>query len=41
MEEIVPGPSEKARIKTPDNMFWRFLNPAPFNLKEHVAITVM
>ncbi|KAG6907869.1 hypothetical protein DXG01_007083 [Tephrocybe rancida] len=41
LEEIVPGPGSLARIKTPDNRFWRFMNPGPFNLKEHVAITIM
>ncbi|KAJ7574141.1 OPT oligopeptide transporter [Mycena floridula] len=41
MEEIIPGPSPLARIKTKDNRFWRFMNGAPFNMKEHVAITIM
>ncbi|THG93602.1 hypothetical protein EW026_g7677 [Hermanssonia centrifuga] len=41
MEEIIPGPYENARIRTRDNWFWRFMNPGPFNLKEHVAITIM
>lgn len=41
MEEVLPGPSEHARFRTPDNWFWRFLNPGPFNIKEHVSITIM
>ncbi|KAF8888442.1 OPT oligopeptide transporter protein-domain-containing protein [Gymnopilus junonius] len=41
LEEIIPGPGENARIRTPDSRFWRFMNPGPFNLKEHVAITIM
>ncbi|KJA14222.1 hypothetical protein HYPSUDRAFT_150665 [Hypholoma sublateritium FD-334 SS-4] len=41
MEEIIPGPGKNARFKTPDNAFWRFMNPGPFNIKEHVAITIM
>ncbi|KAF5365456.1 hypothetical protein D9758_010828 [Tetrapyrgos nigripes] len=41
LEEIVPGPSETARIKTRNNRFWRFMNHGPFNLKEHVSITIM
>ncbi|KAF7799677.1 hypothetical protein EIP86_010917 [Pleurotus ostreatoroseus] len=41
LEELLPGPSETARIKTRDTWFWRFLNPGPFNIKEHVAITIM
>ncbi|KAE9396396.1 OPT oligopeptide transporter [Gymnopus androsaceus JB14] len=41
MEVIIPGPSPTARIQTRDNMFWSFLNHGPFNLKEHVAITIM
>ncbi|KAJ3522101.1 hypothetical protein NM688_g8924 [Phlebia brevispora] len=41
MEEIIPGPSVTARIKTRDNRFWRFMNPGPFNIKEHVSITIM
>ncbi|KAG6815812.1 hypothetical protein H0H87_011143 [Tephrocybe sp. NHM501043] len=41
MEDIVPGPTTAARIQTRDNRFWRFMNPGRFNLKEHVAITIM
>ncbi|KAG2006353.1 peptide transporter MTD1 [Coprinopsis cinerea AmutBmut pab1-1] len=41
LEEIVPGPgNEHENLKMPDNWFWRFLNPGPFNIKEHVAITI-
>ncbi|CAA7263920.1 unnamed protein product [Cyclocybe aegerita] len=39
LEEVVPGP-RNARITTTDNAFWRFMNPGPFNIKEHVAITI-
>ncbi|EIN08007.1 OPT oligopeptide transporter [Punctularia strigosozonata HHB-11173 SS5] len=41
MEEVIPGPHQVGRWKTPDNAFWRFMNGGPFNLKEHVAITIM
>ncbi|KAL0571466.1 hypothetical protein V5O48_010502 [Marasmius crinis-equi] len=41
LEEVLPGPSPSARLQTSDNWFWRFLNPSPFNIKEHVAITIM
>jgi hypothetical protein len=41
MEWAIPGPSEFALIRTADNWFWRFMNPGRFNLKEHVAITIM
>ncbi|KAF7351814.1 OPT oligopeptide transporter [Mycena venus] len=41
MEWLVPGPSELALIRTSDNWFWRFMNHGKFNLKEHVAITIM
>lgn len=40
LEEIIPGPNSPL-IKTPDNAFWRFMNPGTFNLKEHVAILIM
>ncbi|KAJ7210971.1 OPT oligopeptide transporter [Mycena rebaudengoi] len=30
-----------ALIRTADNAFWRFFNHGRFNLKEHVAITIM
>ncbi|KAF7290827.1 OPT oligopeptide transporter [Mycena indigotica] len=41
LEYIIPGPSELALIKTSDNAFWRFMNHGHFNMKEHVAITIM
>ncbi|THU99543.1 OPT oligopeptide transporter [Dendrothele bispora CBS 962.96] len=41
MEEIVPGTWEGARVKMPDNKFWRWMNHGPFNIKEHVAVTIM
>ncbi|KAJ8079376.1 hypothetical protein PM082_021881 [Marasmius tenuissimus] len=41
LEVIIPGPgNEFSRLKTRDTPFWRFFNPGPFNLKEHVAITI-
>ncbi|KAJ6476707.1 peptide transporter MTD1 [Mycena vitilis] len=41
MQEFIPGPGNtRYGFKTPDNAFWRFMNPGPFNLKEHVAITI-
>ncbi|KAG6898080.1 hypothetical protein C0992_006000 [Termitomyces sp. T32_za158] len=41
LEEIIPGPGNPLPgLKTKDNRFWRFFNPGPFNLKEHVAITI-
>ncbi|KAK7047088.1 hypothetical protein VNI00_006751 [Paramarasmius palmivorus] len=41
METVIPGPSPSARVKTADTAFWRFMNGNPFNMKEHVAITIM
>lgn len=41
LEDILPGPNANARFRTRDNRFWRFMNPSPFNIKEHVAITIM
>ncbi|KAF5368291.1 hypothetical protein D9757_010530 [Collybiopsis confluens] len=41
MEVVIPGPSPTAFIRTRDNVIWRFLNHGPFNLKEHVSITIM
>ncbi|KAF7964488.1 hypothetical protein HWV62_6985, partial [Athelia sp. TMB] len=41
MERVIPGPGPLALIKTRDNAFWRFMNPGIFNIKEHVAITIM
>ncbi|KAI0089664.1 OPT oligopeptide transporter [Irpex rosettiformis] len=40
IEDILPGPNSK-RLRTPDNWFWRFINPGQFNIKEHVSITIM
>jgi hypothetical protein len=32
MQEIIPGPSNtRYGFKTPDNAFWRFMNPGPFS----------
>ncbi|KAF8920813.1 peptide transporter MTD1 [Mucidula mucida] len=42
LEQIIPGPGhplEKLQMK--NNAFWRFMNPGPFNIKEHVAITIL
>ncbi|KAF7307899.1 hypothetical protein MKEN_01150600 [Mycena kentingensis (nom. inval.)] len=39
LQEIIPGPFNE-RFTTPNNAFWRFMNPGPFNIKEHVAITI-
>ncbi|KAF9552218.1 peptide transporter MTD1 [Agrocybe pediades] len=41
LEEIIPGPNNvRPQLQTRDNAFWRFMNPGPFNIKEHVAITI-
>ncbi|RDB18213.1 Oligopeptide transporter 9 [Hypsizygus marmoreus] len=41
LEEIIPGPGNpRPGLKMSDNKFWRFMNPGPFNIKEHVAITI-
>ncbi|KJA26691.1 hypothetical protein HYPSUDRAFT_132645 [Hypholoma sublateritium FD-334 SS-4] len=41
LEEIIPGPGNtQVRLQTKDTTFWRFMNHGPFNLKEHVAITI-
>ncbi|RPD53682.1 OPT oligopeptide transporter [Lentinus tigrinus ALCF2SS1-7] len=40
LEIILPGPNHP-RFQTRDNWFWRFINPGPFNIKEHVAISIM
>ncbi|KAJ6519993.1 OPT oligopeptide transporter [Mycena sanguinolenta] len=40
LEEIIPGPEHK-RFPMPDNAFWRFMNPGPFNIKENVGILIM
>ena len=31
LEEIIPGPNSPL-IKTPDNAFWRFMNPGTFSM---------
>ncbi|KAK0448905.1 OPT oligopeptide transporter [Desarmillaria tabescens] len=43
MEQTIPGPGTTLwRFGVlPNNWFWRFLNPGKFNIKEHVAITIM
>lgn len=41
LEGVIPGPTQHARIRTPDTRFWRWMNPGPFSIKEHVAITIM
>ncbi|CDO68155.1 hypothetical protein BN946_scf184938.g7 [Trametes cinnabarina] len=40
LEVILPGP-RNPKFTTSDHWFWRFLNPGPFNIKEHVAISIM
>ncbi|TFK24179.1 peptide transporter MTD1 [Coprinopsis marcescibilis] len=41
LEEIIPGTGNvHPKLKMKDNWFWRFMNPGPFNIKEHVAITI-
>ncbi|KAH8101838.1 peptide transporter MTD1 [Cristinia sonorae] len=41
LEEVVPGPGNpRQSLKMSNNAFWRFMNPGPFNIKEHVAITI-
>ncbi|KAJ6631858.1 peptide transporter MTD1 [Mycena sp. CBHHK59/15] len=41
LQEVIPGPyNERYGFKMPNNAFWRFMNPGPFNMKEHVAITI-
>ncbi|TFK37218.1 peptide transporter MTD1 [Crucibulum laeve] len=41
LEEIVPGPGNPhERLRMTESKFWRFMNPSPFNIKEHVAITI-
>ncbi|KAH9889084.1 OPT oligopeptide transporter [Cubamyces lactineus] len=40
LETIIPGPNNP-RLRSPDNWFWRFMNPGVFNIKEHVAISIM
>lgn len=41
MEEVIPGANPNSRFPIRDSWFARFMNPGPFNIKEHVAITVM
>lgn len=38
LEKIIPGPGTRFNN---GNAFWRFMNPGPFNLKEHVAAQIM
>jgi hypothetical protein len=41
LEQVIPGSGSVGRLKTRDSWFWRFMNPGPFNIKEHVAIVIM
>ncbi|KAH9915092.1 OPT oligopeptide transporter [Fomitopsis serialis] len=42
LEAVLPGPNHAIdKMRTPDNRFWRFINPGGFNIKEHVAISIM
>lgn len=41
MEWVIPGSNPEAYIKMPNHWFWRWTNGGPFNIKEHVAITIM
>lgn len=42
MEEIIPGPGARYKIlRTSSTAFWRFMNPGPFNIKEHVGSLIM
>ncbi|KAF9037805.1 OPT oligopeptide transporter [Hymenopellis radicata] len=42
LQEIIPGPGARLTfLRTPDNAFWRFMNPGPFNIKEHVGTLIM
>jgi len=38
LEAIIPGPGSRLHR---NNWFWNFMNPGPFNLKEHVAAQIM
>ncbi|KAH8114070.1 peptide transporter MTD1 [Phellopilus nigrolimitatus] len=41
LSEILPGPGNPyPAFQMSNSWFWRFLNPGPFNIKEHVAITI-
>ncbi|KAI0628167.1 OPT oligopeptide transporter [Trametes polyzona] len=42
LESILPGPNHlQPKLRTKNTWFWRFINPGPFNIKEHVAISIM
>ncbi|KAK0208764.1 OPT oligopeptide transporter [Desarmillaria ectypa] len=42
LEEILPGPNNRSPLlRTSNSAFWRFINPGPFNIKEHVGILIM
>ncbi|KAJ7595934.1 peptide transporter MTD1 [Mycena floridula] len=42
LEIIVPGPYNKYPwLKTSNTSFWRFMNPGPYNIKEHAATTIL
>jgi len=41
LEFVIPGPYDNARIRTRETAFWKFMNPGKFNIKEHVACTIM
>ncbi|KAF5345680.1 hypothetical protein D9758_013051 [Tetrapyrgos nigripes] len=42
LETLLPGPGNPfPNMQMKNNAFWRFFNPGPFNLKEHVAITIL
>ncbi|TFK88965.1 OPT oligopeptide transporter [Polyporus arcularius HHB13444] len=42
LETVLPGPNHNVpRLRTKNTRFWRFVNPGPFNIKEHVAISIM
>lgn len=42
LERFLPGPGNTHPfLKTKDTAFWRFVNPGPFNLKEHVGTLIM
>ncbi|KAI3614519.1 oligopeptide transporter [Moniliophthora roreri] len=39
---IIPGPGNpNPRFQTADTVFWRFMNPSKFNIKEHTGILIM
>jgi hypothetical protein len=38
LELVIPGPGSRLHN---GNSFWRFMNPGPFNIKEHVASQIM